>query len=66
MSRAPLPSPPSPCVQVCTLDARGEYCIGCLRTLAEIAGWGSFTAAQRWALLNELQLRAERQFGEIE
>ncbi|WP_234981489.1 DUF1289 domain-containing protein [Fontimonas thermophila] len=29
---------PSPCIQVCTLDAKG-VCTGCYRTLREIAEW---------------------------
>ena len=30
----------SPCVKVCRLDAMGKYCIGCGRTLKQIASWG--------------------------
>ena len=29
---------PSPCVSVCRMDARRGLCIGCCRTLEEIAG----------------------------
>lgn len=29
----------SPCTSVCTMDAAGAYCIGCFRTLDEIAAW---------------------------
>jgi uncharacterized protein len=31
---------PSPCMSVCRMDAGGELCLGCLRTLDEIAAWG--------------------------
>ena len=30
--------PPSPCINVCRLDARG-LCVGCLRSGEEIARW---------------------------
>ena len=33
--------PESPCVNICVLDAHG-YCIGCYRTIEEIAGWRSY------------------------
>ena len=29
----------SPCINVCKME--GELCVGCLRTLAEIAGWAN-------------------------
>lgn len=35
------PRVPSPCVSVCRIDAASGWCEGCLRTLDEIAGWGS-------------------------
>ncbi len=39
----------SPCIGVCTLDANG-LCRGCLRTMAEIAGWSRMDddERQRW------------------
>ena len=36
----------SPCVGVCQLDAH-DRCIGCARSRAEIAAWGSMTPEQR-------------------
>jgi predicted Fe-S protein YdhL (DUF1289 family) len=35
--RAPVPSP---CIDVCTMDAATGWCRGCLRTIDEIAAWG--------------------------
>lgn len=32
---------PSPCILVCTLDARSDICLGCGRTLDEIGEWAS-------------------------
>lgn len=44
----------SPCTKVCTLDAAGAVCIGCLRTVAEIAGWGRMDAQSRAAVMARL------------
>jgi len=54
MSEAPVPSP---CNKVCTMDAAGEYCIGCQRTLDEIARWGAMTNEERRAVLAQLEAR---------
>ncbi|MGO4158362.1 DUF1289 domain-containing protein [Cupriavidus sp. YAF13] len=45
---------PSPCRNVCRMDAASGYCEGCLRTIEEIAAWsGSDEAGRRriWLLL---------------
>jgi uncharacterized protein len=31
---------PSPCISVCRMDDATGLCVGCLRTLDEIAVWG--------------------------
>jgi len=49
----PAERPPSPCINVCSLDERG-YCIGCLRTGAEIGRWMAMSPAEQWSLLTEL------------
>jgi len=42
------PPVPSPCVSVCVLDAAGtNVCVGCGRTLDEVAAWSQMTNAQR-------------------
>ena len=50
----------SPCIDVCTLDAATETCLGCGRTLAEIEGWVAFTDAGRAAINAELPARRAR------
>jgi predicted Fe-S protein YdhL (DUF1289 family) len=40
----------SPCVDVCRLDAQG-LCIGCRRTIDEIAEWSRATEARRREIL---------------
>jgi uncharacterized protein len=52
----PTERPPSPCINVCSLDERG-YCIGCLRTGDEIARWLSMSAAEQWQLIERLAQR---------
>ncbi|EKQ63086.1 coenzyme A pyrophosphatase [Xanthomonas campestris pv. leeana] len=37
---------PSPCIGVCSLDAQ-SHCVGCLRSLDEIARWMSMSDAER-------------------
>lgn len=47
----------SPCVQVCAVDSESGLCLGCFRSLAEIAGWIRLTDAERDAVLGELPAR---------
>lgn len=46
----------SPCIDVCRLDARG-LCIGCRRTIDEIAEWPAASEARRREILRALALR---------
>jgi len=64
----PLPWPPdepvpSPCVSVCRMDASERYCIGCLRTLDEIAAWSRLDDADRrlvWQAIAQRRAAAAR------
>jgi uncharacterized protein len=47
----------SPCVKICTLDARSGVCLGCGRTIDEIAGWAAMGAAERTRVMRELPAR---------
>jgi len=47
----------TPCVKICTVDARQGFCLGCGRTIDEIARWGSMSAAERSRIMNELPER---------
>ena len=54
MTTAAAPRPASPCIGVCVIDEARGLCTGCVRTLDEIAGWGSADDAYRadvWAAL---------------
>ncbi len=51
---ANMPAIPSPCTDVCRIDARSGWCEGCMRTMDEIAAWGSLDDMARravWKLL---------------
>ena len=48
----------SPCNKVCTLDPTGHICVGCRRTVDEIAVWGSLSDAQRARIMQELPRRS--------
>jgi len=50
----------SPCIKVCTLDAAGKVCLGCLRTTEEIALWGSLSDNERTRVIAELPERHRR------
>ena len=47
---------PSPCIGICRLDAQ-ELCVGCRRTIDEIAEWSRASAARRDEILRALALR---------
>ncbi|MBX3589715.1 MAG: DUF1289 domain-containing protein [Burkholderiaceae bacterium] len=48
---------PSPCVSVCRIDPASGLCVGCLRTLDEIAAWGSLADGAKRAIWNEIEHR---------
>jgi predicted Fe-S protein YdhL (DUF1289 family) len=39
------------------MDAGGRYCVGCARTLDEIAGWGGMSETEQAAVLAQLPAR---------
>jgi len=47
---------PSPCIDVCRLDARG-WCVGCRRTIDEITEWSRASEARRRDILRAVALR---------
>ncbi len=50
----------TPCVQVCIVDGPSGLCLGCYRTLTEIAGWRALDPAERDRIMAELPSRAGR------
>ncbi len=59
MSAPPRPIV-TPCVQVCIVDGESGLCLGCFRTLGEVAGWARLDDVARAAVMAELPARAER------
>ena len=53
----PASGVPSPCINVCRMDAATGWCEGCLRTLDEIVAWGGLGDADKRAVWQQLQLR---------
>jgi predicted Fe-S protein YdhL (DUF1289 family) len=49
----------TPCIKVCQMDPRRGLCLGCRRTLDEIARWGEMSDAEREKILSELQGRSD-------
>lgn len=50
----------SPCVKICTLDARSGICLGCGRTIDEIARWAGMSADEREAVMRDVAGRMTR------
>ena len=50
----------TPCIKVCVVDGESGLCLGCFRTLREVAGWAGFSDAEREALMAELPTRRSR------
>jgi predicted Fe-S protein YdhL (DUF1289 family) len=55
----------TPCVKVCVVDPISALCIGCGRTVAEIAGWGAMSEPERLSIMAGLgaRLREARSRG---
>jgi predicted Fe-S protein YdhL (DUF1289 family) len=47
---------PSPCTGICRLDER-QLCVGCRRSMGEIAEWPRASAARQLEILRELASR---------
>ncbi|RWB51734.1 MAG: DUF1289 domain-containing protein [Mesorhizobium sp.] len=50
-------SVPSPCINVCRMDASTGWCEGCLRTIDEIAGWSLYGDDEKRAVWDALDSR---------
>jgi predicted Fe-S protein YdhL (DUF1289 family) len=50
----------TPCVKVCVVDGQSGLCLGCYRTLPEIAKWSRLDEAERLQITTELPSRVSR------
>ena len=60
MADAPPRPVVTPCIKVCCVDGESGLCLGCFRTLPEIARWGALPEAEREALMAALPDRKSR------
>lgn len=47
----------SPCVNICQINADTGLCLGCLRTLDEIACWLEYSSTEKLAVLERIDER---------
>ena len=47
----------TPCIAVCMIDPKTSLCLGCGRTLPEIARWHRMDRAERLAVMGQLAAR---------
>jgi hypothetical protein len=50
----------SPCIKVCQMDPVRGVCIGCCRTLDEIARWSGMAPEEQESVMAELPLRRKK------
>lgn len=50
----------SPCTLVCTIDTPTGWCLGCGRTLDEIARWSAASETEQRAIVERLPARLDR------
>lgn len=50
----------SPCIDVCDVDSTGHYCIGCGRSMDEIANWLALSDEKRRAIMLKLPERLQQ------
>ena len=50
----------SPCVKICIIHNKEKICIGCYRTISEIANWSHYTHKKREIILSNLKMRSEK------
>ena len=50
----------SPCIKLCVVHPDTRHCLGCFRSIDEIAAWGSMRTEERRTVVAELPARAER------
>lgn len=54
------PAIQSPCTGVCVIHRRKHLCVGCYRSLDEIASWGGLSPKARQDVMDDLPARKAR------
>ena len=57
-----MSDPISPCIGVCIIDPASGFCLGCARTIAEIAAWSRMDDGEKRRVWRAIELRAEAGF----
>lgn len=52
----------SPCIKICALDAH-DRCVGCERSIGEIARWIAMSERERQAVVDDLDRRRRERLG---
>ncbi|MGH1365685.1 MAG: DUF1289 domain-containing protein [Calditrichia bacterium] len=50
----------SPCIQICKIDNQTGLCVGCLRTMNEIAAWSRFDDAKKREVYKKIDHRKKK------
>ena len=50
----------SPCIKICVIHPEERLCVGCYRSIEEIATWSRLPSAERRAIIADLPARAPR------
>lgn len=59
------PKVPSPCNDICEMNPKTGYCIGCGRTIDEIVAWPEMTDDQKQNVLKKLDERRHEQIRRV-
>ena len=49
----------SPCIKVCFVDPERQICVGCFRTMEELARWTRYSDDERAAIGDQLPARRD-------
>lgn len=53
--------PASPCINICQMDPNKEFCLGCFRSLDEIANWACSDEQTQRDILAAVAIRRQKQ-----
>ncbi len=59
MSQETTSKQATPCIAVCFIDPKAKLCLGCGRTLPEIARWHKMDNSERLAVMTTLHQRMQ-------
>ena len=47
----------SPCINICQIDEKTHYCLGCFRSIKEISEWSTYNEIQKKKILKLISER---------